>query len=389
MSTGHIRERESNKGKCYQIIVETEKDVETKERKRIYKTIYGNKKDAEKLLRELLSQIDNQIFIKNNDTTVKEFIAEWLKIYIEPYKSPTTTHYYKVQLERYVYSAIGNKKLQELKTIDIQKLYNNLLIKSTMSNKPLSPKTIRNVHMNIRAALDKAVQQELLLKNPAKNIELPKCSKYRADVYNKDEIKKLFELIKGTDLELTIHILIFLGLRRGELIALRWQNINFEKKTANIIENAVNIRNEIIIKDPKSESGKREISIPDGLMLMMKKAYTEYCLRKNRNNSLDDFVITQENGLPYKPTSITNKIKRFLRNNPELKRIRMHDLRHTSATLMLQAGISPKVAQKRLGHADFSTTMDIYSHVLEEMEQEAADKLDEIFSEKSDKKKYS
>jgi integrase len=289
-----------------------------------------------------------------------------------------------VQLERYVYSTIGNKKLQSLKTIDIQKLYNQLMVKSTMSDKPLAPKTIKNVHVNIRAALDKAVEQELIVKNPATNIVLPKCPKYKADVYSRDEIKKLFELVEGTDLELTIHILIFLGLRRGELIALRWRHINFEKQTANIIENIVSVKTVIYVKDPKSESGKREISIPDSLMVKMEKAYSEYLLRKNANDDLEDFVITQKNGLPYRPESITDKIKQFLRKHQEIKRIRMHDLRHTSATLMLQAGVPAKVAQKRLGHADIGTTLDIYTHVLEEIEKEAADKLDDVLSDNSD-----
>jgi integrase len=385
MATGHYRPRESNKGECYQIIIETEKESDIKDknkgRNRIYKTVYGTKKEAEKVMREMLHQIDNQTFVKNDNITLKEFIEEWLNIYIEPHKSPTTTHYYKVQLQRYIYPTIGNKKLQNLKTIDIQKLYNQLKIKSTASDNPLSGKTIKNVHMNLSAALDKAVEQEIIPKNPAKNVELPKTTKYKADVYNKDEIKKLFELVQGTDLELTMHILIFLGLRRGELIALRWKHIDFEKKTANIVDNIVSVKKDIFVKDPKSESGKREIKIPDSLLMKMKEAHEEYQSRKNADNDLEDYVITQGNGQPYRPHSISDKIKRFLTNNPEIKRIRLHDLRHTSATLMLQAGIPAKVAQKRLGHADIGTTLDIYTHVLEDVEQEAADKLDELFTE--------
>ena len=383
MATGSIRPRKTDKGESYQITIEFEPDSDTGKRNRQYKTVYGTKKDAEKVMREMLSQIDNQVFVKNNDTTLKEFMEEWFNIYIIPFKEATTTHYYRVQIERYIYPTIGNKKLQDLKTIDIQKLYNQLRVKSTVSDKPLAPKSIRNIHMNIRAALDKAVEHELIQKNPAKKVELPKMPKYKADVYNKEEIKKLFEIVKGTDLELIMHILIFLGLRRGELIALRWRHINFEKKTVNIIDNIVNVKRKIILKEPKSESGKREISIPDSLMLLLEKAYNDYLSRKSINKKMEDYIIFHDNGLPYTPMSMTTKIKRFL-NSSELRRIRMHDLRHTSATLMLRAGISPKVAQQRLGHADFGTTMDIYSHVLEDMEQEAADKLDDIFSEKSE-----
>jgi len=233
--------------------------------------------------------------------------------------------------------------------------------------------------MNLRAALDKAVEHELIQKNPAKKVELPKCQKYKADVYNKDEVKKLFELVEGTDLELAIHILIFLGLRRGEAMGLRWSHINFEKKTAKIIDNVTEVNTKPITKAPKSESGKREISIPDSLMTMLENAYHEYLSRKSINKDLEDYVIVKESGKPYKPSWFSLKVRRFLKKS-DLRRIRLHDMRHTSATLMLQVGISPKVAQQRLGHADFSTTMDIYSHVMEEMEQEAAGKLNNIFS---------
>jgi integrase len=285
-------------------------------------------------------------------------------------------------MKSYVYNTIGNKKLQELKSVDIQKLYNSLSEKSPISDKPLHPKTIRNIHMNLRAALDKAVEHEVLQKNPAKTVSVPKSSKYKADVYNKEEIEKLFELVKGTDLELAIHILIYLGLRRGELIGLKWSCVDFIKKTVKIIDNAVQIDGrQVIIKAPKSESGKREISIPDSLMLMMKKAYTEYLLRKSVDDDAEDNVIVTEAGKSYKPDWFSLKVRRFMKRHPELRKIRIHDFRHTNATLLLTLGVSPKVASSRLGHADISTTLDIYSHVLESVEQQTADILNEAFSD--------
>ena len=225
----------------------------------------------------------------------------------------------------------------------------------------------------------------MIPKNPAKNVELPKVIRHKANVFNKQEITQLFEAVKNTDLELAVHILIFLGLRRGEAVALRWENVNFEKKTVNIIENIVPVAGELILKKPKSDSGIRELSIPNNLLKMMKKAYTEYLWRKNIDSSITDYVIVKKDGQPYHPDWFSEKIQTFL-TKAGLKQLCCHEFRHTSATLMLQLGIVPKVAQKRLGHADFSTTMDIYSHVLEDMEQEVADKFDEAFAD--DKNKF-
>jgi hypothetical protein len=167
MATASIQERTRKKGKCYQITIESDPNPITKKRNRTTETVYGTRKEAEHVSRELLHQIDNNAFIKNDDTTLQQFIEEWLKVYIIPHKAKTTTHFYQVQLKRYVYPTIGNIKLQQLKTIDIQKLYNQLQIKSTVSDKPLSGKTIKNLHMNIRSALSMAVEHEIISRNPA------------------------------------------------------------------------------------------------------------------------------------------------------------------------------------------------------------------------------
>ena len=397
MATSTIRKRSTKKGEAYQIIIETERDKSeenpNKGRNRIFKTVYCTKKEAEKIMREMLNKIDNQAFIKDNKTTVKEFLEEWLELFIEPHLAPTTVFGYKNQLSKYVYPILGNKRLQELKTTHIQKFYNDMKIKSPLSDKPLGAKTIRNIHMNLLAAFDKAVEQEVIPKNPAKLAQLPKGAKYKAEVYSLDEINQLFELVKDTDLELAIHILILLGLRRGELVGLRWSNVDLQNNTVNIIENAVMIKNDVIIKDPKSESGKRTIEMPESLTLMMKKAKLEYLQRRSKQkvrniNEKDDYVITQPDGTPYKPSSFSQKIRRFLLDTP-LKRIRLHDMRHTNATLMLQLGISAKVAQKRLGHADFSTTMDLYTHVLQDVEKEAAAKMEVgVYSNPKSKSKH-
>ena len=377
MATGHIRKNELKSGKAsYSFIVETEADLETGKRQRIYKT-FKTKKEAEKAMQETMAKINNHSFVKDSKITVKAFLLEWLEVYIKPHMSPTTTDSYVTQVEKYIIPALGNKKLQDLKTVDIQKFYNQLKEKSPLSGKPLSAKTIKNIHMNLQAALDKAVEDEIITKNPAKKVELQKAKKYQADVYNMEDILEVFKAAKDTDLELAIHILLLLGLRRGELLALRWVNVDFQNGYVNIVENAVRIgkSGKTLIKAPKSESGVRKIQVPSSLLKMMKKSRAEYWqnrMKHGKDFNDTDLVVCQENGSPYTVGYFSQKVQRFIKRNG-LKKVRLHDYRHTCATQMLRLGISPKVAQKQLGHSSFGITMDTYSHVLEEMELEAAD----------------
>lgn len=382
MATGHIRPRPSKDGRTrFQIIVESDIDVETGKRNRLYRTIDGSKKDAEKVMREMIGQIDNQTFIKDSKVTLKAFLLEWLNVYIRPHKSPTTVQGYVFQVEKYLVPALGNKKLQDLKAIDIQKFYNQLQENSTLTGKPLSPKYIKNIHMNLQGALEKAVEQGVIPKNPAKLVQLPKVKKYRAEVYSMDEIQKLFQLVKGTDLELAVHILLSLGLRRGELLALRWKAIDFDKGIISVQENLVKAQGQLYYKDPKSESGKRDIGVSDSLLAMLKAAkakYLENKVRYGKDFEDNDLVVCQPNGKPYTPDGFSQKIRRFLRQHG-FKQIRLHDFRHSNGTAMLKMGISAKVAQKRLGHADYGTTMNIYSHVLDDIEKDAVDKMEQGF----------
>jgi len=372
---GHIRKR----GDKWQAIIEEAPDPKTGKRNRIYRTLSATtKREAEKQLRELQTEVDNKTYVKDSTVTVEKYMLDWLETYIKPYKSPTTYASYSLNVKSYIIAKFGRLKLQDLTTIEIQKFYNSLKVKSCCSDKPLTPKTIRNVHMNFNAALKKAVQLELLRKNPAEYIELEQCKRYIADVYDTEEIAALYEAAKDTDMELPIMILICLGVRRGELLALTWNDVDFDTGLVSITKNYVSVKGERITKLPKTQSSIRKIESPKQLVKMLREAKIDYACRKLKLGSKfkdNNLIICQEDGSPYAPESFSKKFKDFLIKN-NLKVIRLHDMRHTNATLMLRLGISAKVAQKRLGHSTYATTMDTYSHVLEEMEHDATEVLD-------------
>ena len=384
--SGHIRKRETKGGSpSYQIIVELPIDSATGKRNRKYKTVRGTKKQAEKVMREMMDDLENHTYVKDNKISVAEYLKIWFDLYLTDL-SPTTLKGYEYQIENYIINQdIGKIRLQDLTTSDVQRWINSLYDESPLSNKPLSAKTVKNIYHNLCAAIDKAVVLEYVKKNVCKAVSLPKVQKYTAEVYDEEEVQALLNAIKGTDMELPLMIDINLGLRRGELLGLKWKHIDFDKGLISIEDNMVEVKKEVsadrvLTKSPKSASGQRVIPISSTLIEYLKKAHSEYLLKKFKmgKDFFDgDYVVCQENGKPYKPNSFTDKFNNFLKKN-NLKHIRLHDLRHTNATLMLTQGISPKVAQMRLGHSDYSTTMNIYSHVLKSVETEAAEKIENV-----------
>ena len=342
--SGHIRKREKKGGDVsYQIIIELPIDSVTGKRNRIYKTVRGTKKEAEKVMRKMMDDLENHTYIEDNKMTVAEFVIHWFDLYLKDL-SPTTLKGYKYQIDNYIINQeIGKIRLQDLTTSDVQRWINSLYDESPLSNKPMSAKTVKNIYHNLCAAIDKAVVLELVKKNVCKAVSLPKVQKYTAEVYDEKEIQQLLNAIQGTDMELPLIIDINLGLRRGELLALKWKHIDFEKGLVSIEDNMVEVdrsvsADRILTKAPKSISGQRVIPISSALKEYLKRAHTDYLLQKLKmgKDFFDgDYVVCQENGKPYKPNSLTSKFNDFLKKN-NLKHIRLHDLRHPYVKLKLK-----------------------------------------------------
>ena len=225
--------------------------------------------------------------------------------------------------------------------------------------------------------MDKAVLAEVIPRSPCVSIMMPKGQKKAAIIYDEKQIKQLIDAAKDTEMERVIDMELCLGLRRGELLGLWWQDIDWEKKQIHIVRNRVVVNGKSVVKEPKTANSVRTIDMPVQLMQKLRK-HRLNCkanqLRLGSAYEVNDYIIVHPDGKPIYPEYLSQMLTK-LQKKANLPQCRFHDLRHLCATIMLLQGVNVKVAQERLGHKDIATTMNIYSHVLPSSAREAAEKI--------------
>ena len=370
MATGHIRKKINKKGSVsYQLTVEGDRDPLTGKRERKYKTVTGTKKQAEAELRKMISDLETGNITTPSAIKLSNWMDTWLTTYL-PDIAQTTKDDYIAKIGLYIKPVLGHHPLRAIKNNDIQLWVNNL------KSSGLSPKTIRNVYNNLNAALKKAVVLRMIPHNPCEGTVLPKLQKPQTNVYSITQIQNALAVADDLSSYLLILLGASVGLRRGEMAALQWKDIDLVKNTISIYQSRVHTTLGIIEKAPKTQAGKRTITIGHDVANALRDAKSIYDKAVRSNPAFKDlgYVLFKENGEPFHPDSLTQKWERFIAKH-KLPSIRLHDLRHSNATAMIAAGINAKVVQHRLGHANVSITLNTYTHVLPEMDQEAADKL--------------
>ena len=378
MASSNITKRTLKSGKIrYEVTVEGDRDPDTGQRVRAYKTA-KTEKEAKALAHKMLNEMERGIVTRKSVKTVAEWMNEWISLYL-PNVEETTRVGYKTKIRCYIAPAIGDLRINALKAYHVQKMVNDMLARG------LSPKNIRDTFNNVNAAMKQAVVLRMIPYNPCEGVVLPKLKRYKAKVYDPNMIHQVLDVARGTDMYIPLLLLTTAGLRRGELVALRWDDVDFKTNTIRIRRNMVNGENGVIIKAPKSEAGIRDIHIGAEVMAELRAARIQYLndvISYGYGFQNLNLVVRKEDGSPVKPDSMTQKWERFLEKH-NLPKIRLHDLRHSNATALIQAGVNPKVVQQRLGHSDVSITLNTYTHVLPEMDIEAAEKLDSIILKKA------
>ncbi len=371
---GCIVQRTKNKG-TYSIKISLGKDSATGKYKYQWYTVQGSKKDAEKRLSELLHQLDTGNYMKPGKTTVADYLNSWLSVYCWPNLAPRTAESYQYIVRHHLTPTLGNIPLTQLKAEHLQHLYTDKL------STGLSNRTVQYLHVTLHKALSSALKLGMITRNPADAVEAPKVIRHEMRIMNESDIHIFLEYAKDTAYYPLFYLALFTGMRRSELLALRWSDIDLLLCQLSVTRTIHQLHTgKIIFGQPKTGKSRRVVSLSPSTSLVLKEHQDQQVkIRESLGLTLadDDLVFCKYDGNPLLPDSITHAWARLAKRTG-LKGIRLHDARHTHASLMLKQGVHPKIVQERLGHASITITLDTYSHVAPGLQQAAANRFDDI-----------
>ncbi|MBQ4036816.1 MAG: site-specific integrase [Clostridia bacterium] len=379
MVAGHLREKRG----YYHIVLSytDENGVRKTPSKTTGLPVKGNKKRAEAMLmearKEMEIQLQRRIEAKNkmfsgdpNDITFTAFMTEWLEMMEKNIDRTTFASYtfcIKSRINPYFDEYFPFLRLRELTPKHIQDFY-----AYDMKVNGVTANTVIHRHANIRKALQHAFKIGLIESNPADRIERPKKEKFVGDIYKGKELEKLFEVVRGDPIELAVILGAFYGLRRSEVVGLKWDAIDFEQKTITIQHTVNQVcidgKSQIVQKDrTKTKSSHRSLPLVPPFeellhRLRAQQAQNRLLCGDAYNREYSEYIYVNEIGELVKPGYITQHFPIVLKNN-SMRKIRFHDLRHSCASLLFANGVSLREIQEWLGHSDISTTSNIYTHL--------------------------
>lgn len=377
--TGKVFERE--KGAWYARVTFTDPSGK---RKDIWRK-GDNKSHAKELLKDLLRKIDSSdgAFIEGDKKTLNEYLDKWLEAAARPRLAERSFTDYKDLLERYVRPVMGHKKLSKVQPLDIQALY------SEMQGRGLSPRVVRYTHAILNSALKQAVKWGLLMRNPASLVELPKQTRKEMQALSPEQAKQFLEAAKVDRWGIVFKLALITGMRPEEYLGLQWKDIDFDQGITTVQRTLVWRRKGggWYFGEPKTSRSRRSIPIPLSLVYDLrehKRRQAGQRLKAGPGYQNHDLVFATPDGGPLMPQNLFRRhLKPILKLAGLPESIRMYDLRHSCATLLLAANENPKVVSERLGHATITLTLDTYSHVLPSMQRAATDKLEQMLFAKS------
>ena len=359
------------------------KNQQTAKYESYYETFHGNRTDARKRLRQLLIDLDNGIFTKPGKTTMADYLNTWLKDYCKPSLSPRTLELYSYICRVHLIPRIGKMTLTELKPQHLQNLYSEKL------SSGLSARTVQLCHVAIHKALKNAVRINLLSRNVADAVQKPKIQRPEMHPMTENDLTRFLDSAKQGSYYALFYTYLFTGMRRGELLAVRWSDLDLldmQISVSRTMQYLNRVKNHISFKEPKSQKSRRLIALsPSNVLILEEHRKAQEKVRESLQLSPitdNDLVFSHWDGSPLLPDSITHAWVKLVRKCG-LYGIRLHDARHTHATIMLKQGVHPKIVQERLGHSTISTTLDTYSHVAPGLQQAAARAFDDILRKDS------
>ena len=340
--------------------------------KRIIKNVLGKTQAECKAKMATAMEAAKGVDVSRADEyTVATWLRSWYDIYAKPNVRISTANRYQLMVEQYTIPRIGSIKLTKLTAHDLQKLYKELMEsgrtnrKSGHGNPGLSSTTVRSLHLMLHNALNRAVKERLILRNPTEDCIAPKVQKFEMQILQPEHIKTYLDAADKRGLLPMFYLELVSGLRKGELTALLWSDLDITDKTISVSKQYVkNPNGELTLSRPKTETSVRKVSIPQEAVDLL--------IAEHKKHPDNPYMFPSPvTGEMYYPDSVVNLHKKILKD-AGLPHIRFHDLRHTFATLALQNGVDVKTVSSMLGHYDAGFTLRTYTHATRQKQDEAA-----------------
>jgi len=342
-------------------------------RKQKKKRGFATKKEAQSALIEAEHSLIKDGYKETTKLLYKDFLVEWLNNKKTVIRESTYSTYSWL-INNFIIPEIGDNDITKVSPIQIQTLYSKLL-----NNGNLSTENISKIHSLINNSLDRAYRWGLIKKNSAELVEKPRIQKKEMKVWTIDEVKTFLEISKSSRYHIAFVLALTTGMRRGEILGLRWKDINFNSNVLSVVQ-TLSVDGKKILSTTKSKTSNRNITLPTETINLLRLHFALIQKEKEYAGILyndNDLVVSTNIGTPCIPRNL-NRIFYSLLGQTKLTRIRFHDLRHTHATILLHQGVHPKIVAERLGHSNIKITLDTYSHVLPSMQTEMALKLNNI-----------
>lgn len=373
---GHIRKR----GAKWAVVIDTGRDPVTQKRRQKWHSGFRTKREAEAELTDLLTRVKSGNYVDASRMTLGEFLTDrWLPTRRAALR-PSTFEPYDMNVRAHIVPALGSVPLQRLTPADLTTFYVNLLDHGRRdgSGNGLSPRTVRYVHTIVRRALADAERWDLITRNPADRAAVPAARQSAMATWTVAELRAFLDHVRDERLWPLWQVLAATGVRRGEALGLTWRDLDAETGRLIIARAWVTtVGGEASLQAPKIARGRRQLALDRTTVTALsgwRRAQLEERLAMGAAYADNDLIFCRADGLPYSPGYISAEFKAQVKS-AGLPAIRLHDLRHTHASLMLQQGVHPKVVSERLGHGSTAFTMDTYAHTTPALHAEAAESV--------------
>lgn len=346
---------------------------------RKWRTFRGTKREAQDECARLITELRTGNYLEPSKTTVAQYLDHWLAD-VKTRVSRKTHERYGEICRNNIVPLLGQVRLSELKPIHISKAWGKALESGRVDGGPLSTRTVHHMHTVFKSALEKAVDWEMLLRNPAAKIEPPKVAKKLITTYDMPEIGKLVGLLVEQRIYIPSFLSAMTGMRRGEVAAVRWKWVDLDAGKLTVVESVEQTNNAVAIKTPKNNRA-RVIALGPTIVAALRAhraAQAQELLKLGVRQSGDTLVCSHADGSLMHPRWISKKWAETIKESG-LPRRGFHHLRHAHATQLLANGVHVKVASERLGHSTTGITMDLYQHVMPGMQEDAAAQIDAAY----------